>query len=153
MSKSWNREELELAFKHYVETARNCAHTGSWGELADLFTDNLRYFSNGDLVWQSRNQLRNGIIEFYSEFPFSQLGDFELIWHVIDEENGRVVFAMNAVMTDPGDGSSLSAYVLIHIQYAGDNQWAFEEDWFKLDDYTQMAEQWTAIRAADSALE
>ncbi len=38
-------------------------------------------------------------------FPGSQIGRFDVTWHVVDHEAQHVVFEVRHVMRDPGDGS------------------------------------------------
>lgn len=138
----WSRDEIESAFMHYIDHTRYCAGSGNWSRWAELFTEDVRYHSNGVLIWNGREEVRAGVVEYYSEYPFNHVTDFALNWHVIDETSGRVVFTMKVIMDDPGDGSEFSEEVLIHINFAGKGKWKLEEDYFNPDLFTRMAEDW-----------
>ena len=47
----WARNEIETAFEHYLRVTRRCGASGDWHEWADLFTEDVKYFVCGDLVW------------------------------------------------------------------------------------------------------
>lgn len=138
----WTRDEIERAFMHYVDHTRHCAASGNWSRWAKLFTADVRYHSNGVLIWNNREEVRAGVVEYYSQYPFNHVVDFALNWQVIDETSGRVVFNLKVIMEDPGDGSELSEDVLIHINFAGDGEWKLQEDYFNPDLFTRMAEDW-----------
>lgn len=141
----WFRDEIEHAFKHYIDHSRYCAASGNWSRWAELFTEDVRYYSNGVLIWTNREEVRAGVVEYYSEYPFNHVVDFALDWYVIDETSGRVVFNLKVIMEDPGDESDFSEDVLIHIIFAGRNQWKLEEDYFNPDLFSRMAEGWIEV--------
>ena len=141
-----DRDEIEGAFEHYLNHTRDCAGSGNWSRWADLFSEQVAYYSNGILAWNNREDVRAGVVDYYSQYPFNHVVDFVLNWRVIDETTGRVVFSMQVVMEDPGDGSDFREDVLIHIIYAGNRQWKLQEDYFNTDLFTRMAGDWIKIR-------
>lgn len=142
----WPRNELESAFEHYLAHTRDCAGSGNWSRWADLFTEDVAYCSNGVPAWNNREDVRAGVIDYYSQYPFNHVVDFSLNWRVIDETTGRAVFSLQVIMEDLGDGSDFREDVLIHMIYAGNQQWKREEDYFSTELFTRMAENWVKIK-------
>ena len=120
----YSREELDSAFKHYWRTG---AVGEDWDAWADLLTEDATYHERILGTMQGREAIRawiKPIMEEYCELYTA----YE--WHLIDEENGRLVFYMqNRRDHASGEGTIDFPGVSI-LEYAGDGKWKLEEDYW-----------------------
>jgi hypothetical protein len=65
-----------------------------------------------------------------------------LNWVYFDEDNGRIVFGARTHMSDPGDGSEMSATNWTRINYAGHGQWLREEDIYNPANFGKLLTDW-----------
>ncbi len=79
----WSREELETAFQHYIEVTQESALSGAWKPWAELFTEDVKFYVDNELVWQGRETLREGAIAFFVNPPFDHMRHFLFDWYVI----------------------------------------------------------------------
>jgi ketosteroid isomerase-like protein len=142
----WSREELEDAFDHYRQTARQAGTTGDWDRWADLFTEDATYVEHHYGTFGGREAIRRWINETMSSWPGNAMPHFPVEWYVIDEQRGWVVCQVWNRMEDPGDGSVHQAYNLTLLKYAGDGRWSYEEDVYNPATFATMIEEWTAAR-------
>ena len=83
-----------------------------------------------------------------SEWPGSEMVEFPIEWHIIDEERGWVVCQIWNRMGDPGDGSDHREYNFSLLKYAGDGLWSYEEDIYNPNRFIEMLEGYEASKAA-----
>ena len=140
----WSREELEAAFQHYIEVTQESALSGAWKPWAELFTEDVKFYVDNELVWQGRETLREGAIAFFASPPFDHMRHFLFDWYVIDETRGWVVFEIRQRMDDPGDGSIHEHPCIMRVVYGGNQQWSEEYDYYDPARMEVMGEGWIA---------
>src|SRR5919197_5954205 len=101
----WSREELEQAFKAYLDVGARAAATGDWSPWADQFTEDATYIEHHFGTFHGREAIRAWITDVMGQFPGNSMDAFPAPWHVIDEERGWVICEIINRMQDPGDGS------------------------------------------------
>lgn len=131
----WSREELENAFKSFVENTQKTFRRGKPEDRAQCFTDDVVYRELGsgfNFGWQEEVRGRAAVaawLKTASEtYPNRHMQPFPISWHVIDPERGWVVFECLNQMEDPGNGQVLQAPSFSRMKYDGKNQWRFRED-------------------------
>ena len=77
---------------------------------------------------KGREQVRDWIYRTMTSFPGSHMMAFQALWHVIDDDTGRVIIELDNPMRDPGDGTIISATNISIITYAGEGLWSRQED-------------------------
>jgi hypothetical protein len=116
-------EEIEAAFRKFWWTGMI---REDWNAWCDLFTDDVDYHERVLGSMKGREAVRAWILplmERYGEI----YGVYE--WHHVDP-SGRVVFYMQNRRDRP-DGSGYIDFPGITIlQYAGDDRWSLEEDYW-----------------------
>ena len=140
---AFTREELEAAFQNYEATARRASEAGDWSIWAELFTADATYWEHLYGRMKGRDEIRTWITDTMSTFPGNEMPHFPSDWHVIDEDSGRVVVYIQNRMRDPGDGSIHQAPNVSILEYAGDNQWSYQEDIYNVDDFSKMLSSWS----------
>ena len=138
----FSRDELEAAFRHYEATARRAAEANDWSIWADLFTADATYWEHLYGRMSGREQIKAWITGTMSTYPGNEMPHFPSDWHVIDEEQGRVVIYIQNRMRDPGDGSVHQAANVTILHYAGDNRWSYQEDIYNVADFAKMIASW-----------
>ena len=148
----WPREEIERAFKSYVESARHAFRGGRHEERAQCFTDDVVYRELGfgfDYGWQEEVRGRAAVagwIKAASEiYPNRHIQPFTVSWYVIDPERGWVVFECLNQMEDPGNGEILQTHSFSRMKYGGRNQWRFREDIYDPMRMRGMLARWREI--------
>jgi hypothetical protein len=140
---AFTRDEIEAAFQHYEATARGAGDSGDWSAWADLFTPDATYWEHLYGHMHGREEIKSWITKTMGTFPGNEMPSFPSDWHVIDEDTGRVVIYIQNRMRDPGDGSVHQAPNISILQYAGDNQWSYQEDIYNVDDFARMLASWS----------
>lgn len=138
------RDEIEAAFRHYEATARRASETGDWTVWADLFTPDATYWEHLYGRFNGRAEIAAWITKTMTTYPGNQMPHFPSDWHVIDAESGRVVVYIQNRMRDPGDGSVHQAPNVSILEYAGNNQWSYQEDVYNVNDFVTMIAGWEA---------
>jgi len=141
---TYTHDELEAAFRQYEATARRATETGDWGVFADQFTPDATYWEHLYGHMRGREEIRAWIVKTMAAYPGRVMPHFPSDWHVVDAENGRVVVYIQNRMKDPGDGSIHQAPNVTILQYAGDNQWSYQEDVYNVNDFVTMLGSWEA---------
>ena len=140
---AFSRDEIEAAFQEYEAAGRRAGDAGDWSSWADHFTEDATYWEHLYGHMNGREEIRAWITSTMSTFPGSEMPSFPSDWHVIDEENGRVVAYIQNRMRDPGDGSIHQAANVSILQYAGNGQWSYQEDIYNVDDFATMIKTWS----------
>ena len=81
-----------------------------------------------------------------NEFPNNEMTDFPADWWVIDEEKGWVLAAVWNRMQDLGDGEVYQAINWSRLDYAGNDQWSYEEDIYNVEEFAVMVKAYLAAR-------
>ena len=137
----YTRDEIETAYAHYRETAKRCGNGGQqWDEWADLFTEDAVYYEHLYGRFEGREAIRTWIQTTMNEFPNNEMTDFPADWWVIDEEKGWVLAAVWNRMQDLGDGEVYQAINWSRLDYAGNNQWSYEEDIYNVEEFAVMVQ-------------
>jgi hypothetical protein len=147
----WPRAEIEQAFDEYTRLAAEAGASGAWGPWADQFTEDATYVEHHYGTFHGRRAIYEWITGCMSEYPGSEMPEFPIEWHIVDEERGWVVCQVWNRMKDPGDGSVHQEYNFTLLHYAGDGQWSYEEDIYNPMRFGAMLKGWEAARAATAA--
>jgi SnoaL-like domain len=144
----WTREEMQRAHDNYVATAMEAGRTGDWKPWAALFTEDARYIEHHYGVFEGRAAIEAWISETMAEWPNSAMTEFPHDWCVCDLERGRWICQIENRFRDPGGGEVYEAANVTILQYAGDMQFASEEDVYNPANFAPVVKQWiTASRA------
>src|SRR6478672_11199660 len=114
------RDEIETAYAHYRE------------HLYGRF--------------EGREAIRSWIQTTMNEFPNNEMTDFPADWWIVDEEKGWVIAAVWNRMQDLGDGEVYQAINWSRLDYAGNNQWSYEEDIYNVEEFAVMVKAYLAAR-------
>jgi len=124
----FTRGELAAAFEKFEQTVARAAQTRDWDAWVEHYTPDVEYVEHAAGTMRGREQVRDWIQRTMTMFPGSHMVAFPSLWSVIDESTGRIIMELDNPMTDPGDGSVISATNISIITYAGDGQWRRQED-------------------------
>lgn len=120
--------ELADAFATFEATVDAAARTRDWDSWVAHYTPDVDYIEHAAGTMKGREQVRDWIYRTMTSFPGSHMTAFPSLWHVIDEDSGRVICELDNPMRDPGDGTIISATNISIITYAGDGLWSRQED-------------------------
>jgi len=134
----YGRNELDQAFQRYWRTG---AVGESWDAWADLFAEDAAYVEHvlGNL--QGREAIRawiKPIMEEYCELYTA----YE--WHTVDEERGRVIVYMQNRRDHPSGTGTIDFPGITILDYAGNNLWSREEDYWAVPKAYATVEEYTA---------
>lgn len=138
----WPRAEIESAFLRYQEEVDRIAGSGDWSHFADLFTEDATYVEHAYGTFRGREEIRAWIVRTMTTFPGSAMPHFPILWHLVDEERGRVVCEVWNALDDPGDGERHGASNLTILTYAGDGRWSGEEDVYNPATFLRATKKW-----------
>ena len=131
----FDRDEVEAAFRHYWQVG---AVGEDWDAWADLFTEDAVYVEHWYGTMHGREEIRRWIkpvMASYSELYTA------LEWYMIDGD--RVVFEMQNRRDHPDPSQPPIDFPGITVlRYAGDNQWAYEEDYWAFKAAGETARQY-----------
>ncbi len=120
----FTRDELERAFQRYWRTG---AVGEDWDAWADLFTEDADYVEHVLGRLRGREAIRawiKPIMEQYGELYTA----YE--WHCIDPEHDRVLVYMQNRRDHPTGTGTIDFPGITILDYAGNNQWKREEDFW-----------------------
>lgn len=137
----YSREELERAFQHYWQTG---AVGEDWDAWADLFTEDAEYVEHvlGNL--KGREAIRAWIKPIMEQFGELYTA-YE--WHSVDEASGRVVVYMRNRRDHPSGKGTIDFPGITILQYAGNNQWSREEDFWAVQKAYAATDEYAAACA------
>jgi hypothetical protein len=124
----FSRAELAEAFARFEAEVDAAARTHDWDGWVAHYTGDVDYIEHALGTMKGREQVRDWIYRTMTTFPGSHMTAFPSLWHVIDEDTGRVICELDNPMRDPGDGTIISATNISIITYAGDGLWSRQED-------------------------
>lgn len=124
----FSRAELADAFVVFESEVDDAARTRNWDAWVAHYTPNVDYIEHAMGTMKGREEVRDWIYRTMTTFPGSYMTAFPSLWHVIDEERGRVICELDNPMRDPGDGTLITATNISIITYAGDGLWSRQED-------------------------
>ena len=125
---TFSRDELSAAFEKFEATVARAAETRDWEAWVAQYTPDVEYIEHAAGTMRGRDQVREWIQRTMSTFPGSHMVAFPSLWSVIDESTGRIICELDNPMTDPGDGTVISATNISIVTYAGDGLWCRQED-------------------------
>ncbi|HJP67212.1 MAG TPA: nuclear transport factor 2 family protein [Actinomycetota bacterium] len=143
----WTRQELEDAFEHYQEQVRQACASGDWNLFADLFAEDATYVEHLFGRMEGREAIRAWITGTMAQWPGSEMNAFPIGWYIVDEDRGWIACEIFNRMRDPGDGSVHEQTNLTLLKYAGDNQWAYEEDAYNPQRFVDMISKWNDVKS------
>ena len=149
----WSRDELDAAFRNFVDATDRCFVTGELEEWVQCFTDDVTFsdygygFNNGwDLEIRGRDAVREWINGHMARFPHSQLKYWPVPWYIVDAERGWVLCEWRNRMRDPGNGEVFEEKNYTRLKYGGNMQWSFEEDIYNPAHFQKMVGDWLALK-------
>ena len=150
--------ELDAAFTRFQQTVAEIAISRDWDRFADQFTEDADYIEHALGTMHGREEIREWIWRTMTAFPGSHMTGYPSLWHVVDEERGRVICEVDNPMRDPGDGTAVTATNITILTYAGDGLWSREEDIYNPLKFGIAAMRWCEKAEAlgtldDAALE
>ena len=145
---NFTKAELEEAFTAFLAEVDDLHNAGEWERFADLFTEDVDYIEHAYGRFRSREEVRTWSVKTMTSFPGNHMTQFPPLWHLVDEERGRIVAEIDNPMRDPGDGSVFTATNISIYTYAGDGKWSGEEDVYNPMEFGKMAMDW-CVRAAE----
>jgi hypothetical protein len=134
----FSRDELERAFTLYWRTG---AVGEDWDAWADLFTEDAEYVEHVLGNMQGREAIRSWIkpiMEQYGELYTA----YE--WHAVDEATGRVIVYMQNRRDHPSGTGTIDFPGITVLDYAGNNQWRREEDYWAVPRAYATVEEYAA---------
>ena len=134
----FSREELDRAFQLYWRTG---AVGEDWDAWADLFTEDADYIEHFLGTMKGREAIRawiKPIMEQYCELYTA----YE--WHTIDEAGGRVIVYMQNRRDHPSGSGTIDFPGVTILDYAGNNRWQREEDYWAVPRAHASVEQYAA---------
>jgi hypothetical protein len=120
---SYPLEEVEAAFRHFWQTGMI---REDWNAWADLFTEDVVYYERVLGTMRGRETVRAWIVPLMEEYG-EIYGVYD--WHMADP-SGRVVFRMTNRRDHPSGKGAMDFPGITVLQYAGNNRWSSEEDYW-----------------------
>ncbi len=136
---------LAAAFTAYRAQVDEIVRTGEWWRYADAFTEDAVYRRRGYDDFEGREEIRAFVLGSMGSFPGNQIARFEAVWRSFDSRRAQVVYELQHVMRDPGDGSVHTASTLSLMTYAGEGLWSRVTDVQSVHAYTVMLRGWTRV--------
>ncbi|WP_343602212.1 nuclear transport factor 2 family protein [Mycobacterium sp.] len=149
----FSRAELSSAFARFEQTVARAARTRDWDAWVEQYTPDVEYVEHAAGTMRGRDQVRAWIQRTMTTFPGSHMVAFPSLWSVIDDATGRIICELDNPMTDPGDGTVISATNISIITYAGDGLWRRQEDVYNPLRFAAAAAAWCAKAAALGTLD
>jgi hypothetical protein len=136
----FSREEIDAEFEKYKDRARLAVSTGDWDQWADQFTEDARYYEHHYGRFNGREEIRAWIKGVMQPFPTME---FPYEWHMV--EGNRLAFYVQNRLPDPTGGDDhFDVPTLCVLHYAGNGQWAYEEDCYNPREFPDVVMAWVA---------
>jgi hypothetical protein len=136
-------EEVETAFRRFwnIGMIRE-----DWNAWADLFTEDVVYYERVLGTMHGRETVRSWIVPLMEKYG-EIYGVYD--WHEVDP-SGRVVFRMINRRDHPSGQGHMDFPGVTVLQYAGNDQWSMEEDyWAEKLGVQQFQEYEAALKKHD----
>ena len=147
-----SRAELEDAFERYQATVRRAVAERDWTLFAGMFTEDATYNEHAYGRFGGRPAITEWAVRTMSTFPGNAMVAFPITWSVLDPDRGWIVCEVQNVMADPGDGSVHQSPNLTILHYAGNQQFAHEEDVYNPMRFMEMVAGWAAVATGHDRL-
>ena len=123
--------------------------SGVWHAYADEFVEDAAHRGSGMPDVVGREAIREWVVRMMTTYPGNRIERLEVVWHVVDADARAVVYELRSVMSDPGDGSRLTASTTASIGYAGDGLWSWVVEAHSTTAFRRMWESWSraAVRS------
>ena len=141
-------DELLGAYETFKRVSDACAESGDYNAFADLFTEDCVYIEHVFGEMHGSEAVRDWIVPLMRDPINAEMVRYTHDWRMFDVENGRVIFCARTHMSDPGDGSELSATNWTRIDYAGNGLWSREEDIYNPANFGKLLTDWQNAKAA-----
>ncbi len=136
-------EEIETAFRRFWDIGMICEDWNAW---ADLFTEDVVYYERVLGTMHGRETVRSWIVPLMEKYG-EIYGVYD--WHEVDP-SGRVVFRMINRRDHPSGQGHMDFPGVTVLQYAGNDQWSMEEDyWAEKLGVQQFQEYEAALKKHD----
>jgi hypothetical protein len=141
------QDELLGAYENFKRVSDACAASGDYNAFADLFTEDCVYIEHVFGEMHGKEAVRDWIVPLMRDPINAEMVRYTHDWTMYDEKNGRVIFCARTHMSDPGDGSELSATNWTRIDYAGGGLWSREEDIYNPANFGKLLTDWQNAKA------
>jgi hypothetical protein len=133
---TYSREEVEQAYLNFVAVG----DSGDWDAWADLHTQDCTWVEHNFGTVQGREDILKTIHRAMKPFPMMV---FPVEWFMV--EGSRVVYYPWQQLPDPSGGDEIYRFACVTIlEYAGNNQWSYQEDIYNPEEGKQMIQAWLA---------
>src|ERR1700747_3288890 len=120
----FDRDEIERAFRRYWQAG---AVGGDWDAGPDLCTDDADYIEHVLGSLKGREAIRGWIKPIMQQYP-ELYTVYE--WHTVDADAGRVIVYMQNRRDHPSGQGTIDFPGVTLLDYAGDERWKREEDFW-----------------------
>jgi hypothetical protein len=138
MMSGFSRDEIERAFQLYWRTG---AVGENWDAWADLFTEDADYVEHVLGTLKGREAIRAWIKPIMAQYGELYTA-YE--WHMVDEAKGRVVVYMQNRRDHPSGTGVIDFPGITILDYAGNDRWKREEDFWALPTAQQATTEYAA---------
>ncbi|MEX2294376.1 MAG: nuclear transport factor 2 family protein [Acidimicrobiales bacterium] len=140
----FSREEIQAAFDRYRAAANEAGRSGDWQPWVKCFTPDVHYIEHLYGDFHGREDVLAWITKTMGDWPFTHMQLFPWDWYTIDADQGWVIGQLRNDFIDPGDGVTYGAANWTRLVYAGDGQFASEEDIYNPAEFAPAVDQWLA---------
>jgi hypothetical protein len=133
---AFSRDDIERAFRTYWQTG---AVGENWDAWADLFTEDAHYVEHVLGSLRGREAIRSWIKPIMAQYGEIYTA-YE--WHSVDADNGRVIVYMQNRRDHPSGHGVIDFPGVTILDYAGNNQWRREEDFWAVPRATEAAQEY-----------
>jgi hypothetical protein len=145
---SWTRAELQEAHDRFIEVANESGAKGDWGPWVEMFTEDAEYIEHHYGRFHGRAEILAWISTTMAQWPNNEMTMFPHDWCVCDEDGGRWICQIENRFNDPGDGGVYQASNITILTYAGQMQFASEEDVYNPATFAPVVTAWMAAKKA-----
>jgi hypothetical protein len=146
---TFDRQEIEDAFRRYRDAAHEAGHSGNWQPWVDCFTEDCSYVEHMYGTFRGRREVLDWITPVMTKWPFDHMQLFPWDWYSIDAEQGWVVGQVENRFVDPGDGEVYEAANWTRLVYAGGGLFSEEEDVYNPAEFEPVVKAWLAAWKAN----
>lgn len=154
----FSRAEIEETFAKYCAVSANTdlttAETGKpWTDSwIEFYTDDAIYIEHSHGVFRGKQTIHKWISAAMSSDRGKDWIHFPAVWHMIDEEKGRVVAYFQNRLRDLGDGAVYEEPNISIMHYAGNGRWSYQEDIYNPAHMDIVMRRWQSAKDQSSSL-